>query len=377
MDDLKYYVAWTRVPHIGPARFRLIEQGFRSLAESWTAPEGALRTVGLDQRVVQQVVQARAKVNPDEEMERLTAAGVRAVSWKDAEYPRLLKEVSDPPPVLFVKGSLLPEDERAVTVVGTRRTTAYGRDACQHLVRGLAKAGCTIVSGLARGIDAVAHHAALDAGGRTIAVLGSGVDVIYPPEHAALAEQVVEHGALISELPLGSRPEAKNFPRRNRILSGLSQACLVVEAPDDSGALITVGHALEQGRDVFAVPGSIFSPASHGTNRLIQDGAKPILNSDDVLRELNLFSWSGSTLVAAPPRQAPMQAPLLEDVESRLLRAIGYEPVHIDEVVRQTSLPVTTVSSTLALLELKGLVKPAGGMHYLRAKEEAATYRVG
>lgn len=373
MSDLEFCVAWLHVPSIGPARFRVLERAFGTMADAWKAPVGALRAAGFDSRLAEHIVQARAKIDPAQELGRVAAAGARAITWHEDEYPRLLKEISDPPPVLFVKGALLPEDERAVTVVGTRRTTAYGREACDHLVRGLAKAGCTIISGLARGIDAVAHRAALESKGRTLAVLGSGIDVIYPAEHQALAEQIIANGALISELPLGRRPEASNFPRRNRILSGMAQACLVVEAPEDSGALITVSHALEQGRDVFAVPGSVFSPASRGTNKLIQDGAKLILDCDDVLQELNLFAWAGAPAVTAAPRQAAR----LDDDESRLLRFIGHEPVHIDDVVRRTSLPVTTVSSTLALMELKGIVKQVGGMHYLRAREESVAYQPG
>jgi DNA processing protein len=367
--DLAYRVAWTLVPLIGPARYRMLEQAFPSMEAAWTAPANALRQAGLDERAAQRVAQARAKIDPDAEMRRIESAGGRAITWQDTEYPRLLKDIASPPPVLFVLGAFQQQDERAVTVVGTRRATAYGREAAAQLSRALAEAGCTIISGMARGIDAAAHRAALEAGGRTVAVLGSGLDVIYPPEHRQLAEQIAASGAVITEFPLGTKPDAGNFPRRNRILSGLAQACLVVEAPVDSGAMLTVQYALEQGREVLAVPGSIFSPASQGANRLIQDGAKPVLNAKDVLEELNLFTWAGRE--PPPPRAS---APALEDDETKLLRYIGYEPVHIDDLARRLAMPITSVSSTLALMEIKGLVKPAGGMHFLRAREVPVPY---
>jgi len=246
-----------------------------------------------------------------------------------------------------------------VAVVGTRRASAYGREVTRRLVSDLARSGITIVSGLARGIDGVAHRTALEAGGRTIAVLGCGVDLVYPPEHLDLARRIVEHGALVSEYPLGTPPEAGNFPPRNRIISGLSLGVLITEAGRGSGAIITADYAAEQGRDIFAVPGSILSATSGGTNRLIQDGAKVVLETADILRELNL------TMVAEQS-QARQLLPTTE-IEALILACLSAEPTHVDEVGQASGLPIAQVTSTLALMELKGLVRQAGGMKYVVA----------
>ncbi|MBI4200445.1 MAG: DNA-protecting protein DprA [Chloroflexi bacterium] len=366
-EELRYWVALSHVPFVGRARFQLLEQRLGSLKEAWRAPASRLKEAGLDDRATAVLVAVRARLDPDAEMERLARLGIHAFTWNDPEYPPRLKEIYDLPPVVFVKGTLLPEDERSVAVVGTRRASAYGREVASLLSRDLAQHGVTVVSGLARGIDAIAHRAALEAGGRTIAVLGNGLDVVYPPEHAALAEEIAERGALVSEHPLGVRPEAKNFPRRNRIMSGMTLGTLVVEAPEGSGALWTVRHALEQDREVFCVPGSIFSPTSRATNLLIQQGAKLVMDYRDVLEELNL---------AGTGEQLPLPALLspTDDTEAVLLGRLSYEPLHIDEVRRQAGLPMPTVSSTLAMMELKGLVKQVGAMRYVRTREVAAPY---
>lgn len=262
---------------------------------------------------------------------------------------------------------MLPEDERSVAVVGTRRATAYGREAAHTLTRDLARSGVTIVSGLARGIDATAHRAALESEGRTIAVFGSGPDIIYPAEHKKLARDIEAAGALLSEHPLGTKPDARHFPRRNRLISGMTLGTLVVEAGEISGALLTVRQALEQNREVFCVPGSIFSPVSQGTNALIQEGAKLVMNYKDILEELNL------TVVT---HQIEMRGIIhaQDEYETVLLDHLTHEPAHIDEIRRRTSLPITVVSSTLAMMELKGLIKQVGGMHYIRIREAVAEY---
>jgi DNA processing protein len=369
MEDLKHWVAFTRVPSIGTARVRLMERVFGTLGEAWRAPLSALEAAGLDRSVLRQVSAKRPLVDPDDEMAKLERAGVRAITWHDAEYPDTLKEIFNPPPVLFLKGVIEDGDRRAVAVVGTRRTTAYGREACATLVRELAWAGVTIVSGLARGIDGIAHRAALDAGGRTVAIMGSGVDVVYPPEHAALAQQAAESGALVSEHPLGTRPNAQNFPRRNRLLSGFSLGVLVVEAAYDSGAMWTVRHAVDQNRDVFAVPGSIYSPGSRGPNRLIQDGAKLVLDHTDILQELNLSTVERQAALPGLGEAMP-----LTQGDTGILSFIGQEPVHIDEVVRDAGLPIAAVSGALAVLELAGAVRQVGAMHYVRVREAQAAY---
>jgi DNA processing protein len=291
------------------------------------------------------------------------------LTCNDSDYPARLKEIYDYPPVLYIRGALLPEDEYCVAVVGTRRATVYGRQVTEEIVTDLARSKITIVSGLARGIDTVAHRAALEAGGRTIAVFACGLDIIYPPENDSLAREIIENGAVVSEYPLGARPRAENFPRRNRILSGLSLGVLVTEADEDSGAMITAADAIEQDREVFAVPGSVLSPASRGANRLIQKSeAKLVRSYADILEELNLASVA---------RQMEMREILPEsETESSLLKYLSGEPSHIDEVCRKSGLPASAVSGTLAMMELKGMVKQVGAMNYVLARELREEYRV-
>ncbi len=230
-DALRYYIGFNLVQGIGPIRLRRLIEVFGDVERAWHAPADALRRAGLDQRSMQNLLETRARVDLDRELRRVEEAGVRAITWEDPDYPRLLLEIPDPPPLLYVRGTLEPEDAWAVAVVGTRRASAYGKEVTRRLVTALARSGITIVSGLARGVDGAAHRAALEAGGRTIAVLGCGVDRIYPPEHRHLAQEIVRQGALISEYPLGTPPEARNFPPRNRIISGLSLGCLLYTSP--------------------------------------------------------------------------------------------------------------------------------------------------
>ena len=266
-----------------------------------------------------------------------------------------------------MRGAWQPEDEWSVAMVGTRRATAYGRQVAGELARALAANSVTVVSGLARGIDTIAHSAALDAGGRSVAVLAHGLDQIYPPENRGLAERMIERGALITDYPLGTKPRAEFFPRRNRILSGLSLGTVVVEGDYKSGAMITARLAGEQNRDVFAVPGSIYAPQSRGPLSLIRDGARPVMGVEDILEALHL-TMIGSQLDfgrAAPPAN---------EQEQRLMAALSREPRHVDEVVRESGLAAGEVSATLALLELKGLVRDLGGMQFVRVRENAAGY---
>ena len=368
MSDTKYWVGFTLIPGIGRAKFSMMEQHFGTMEKAWHASASELQSAGLDRRSVDAVVAGRASISLDTEMEKLERYRVTALTWKDAGYPAMLKEIYDLPAVLYVRGSLAPRDALSVAVVGTRRPTYYGRETAEQVSGDLARDGVTIISGLAKGIDAVAHRAALAAGGRTIAVFGCGLDIVYPSDHASLAREVIQRGALVSEFPLGTRPRADNFPRRNRIMSGLSLGVLVVEARESSGALITARWALEQNRDVFAVPGSILSPASRGTNHLIQEGAKLVTCSYDVLEELNL------TAVA---QQAPLPEPTpASDTEALIMTCLSPEPTHIDEVGRQCGLPIATVSSALTMMELKGLVRQVSGMNYTLAREARERYKV-
>lgn len=358
-DERGYWLALTRVVGIGPARFQRLLAYFGSAGRAWRGDGSALMRAGLDARAAQALIALRRSVDPAQEEARLAALGLRALTLEEADYPAALRPIADAPPVLFVRGNLRPADEWAVAIVGTRRASAYGRQAAEYLGGALAQAGVTVVSGLARGIDGCAHRAALAAGGRTIAVLAHGLDTVYPPEHARLAQEVAASGALISEFPIGTRPDAPNFPRRNRILAGLARATVVVEAGQSSGALITADLALEQGRDVFAVPGSIFSPASRGTNALLKDGARPVTSPADLLEELHF--------ALVQEKQAVRETLPTEPTEAALLTQLSAEPRHVDEVSRAAGLPIETVSSTLALMELKGLVRRTGALSYVRA----------
>jgi DNA processing protein len=366
-DDLKYWLAFARISRIGSVRAGLLEGYFGSMEAAWKASTAELRAAGIDRGTITSIVSGREKVSPDEELERHARAGVRGLTWNDEDYPRRLKEVDDKPPVLFVRGDLRPQDEWAVAIVGTRRATPYGRQAAEHFATDLARQGITIVSGLARGIDAVAHRAALAAGGRTIGVMACGLDLVYPPEHAKLAQEIMKSGALVSDYPLGTQPRSEFFPRRNRILSAISLGVLVVEGDVDSGALITARIAIDQNREVFAVPGSIYSPTYRGANKLIREGeAKLVATAEDILEELNLTMTT---------HQMELREVLPADpTEAALLRVLTNQPVHIDEVQRASGLPIASVSGALAMLELKGMVRQVAPMSFVRAREVAASY---
>ena len=357
-SDLGYWISLTRVVGIGPRRFDTLISSFGSARRAWEADRGVLLASGLDRRSADALVTARRRVEPNREVENLQRAGCQAITRQDARYPAQLAEIYDPPPVLYVHGQLDEPGVPAVAIVGTRGASSYGKMAAERLSTDLAATGVTIVSGLALGVDTAAHRGAIDGGGRTVAVLASGLDRIYPSQNVQLAAQIAEHGALVTEFPLGIKPDAMNFPRRNRIISGLTWGTLVVEAGERSGALITAAFANEQGREVLAVPGSIFSPKSKGTNALIRDGATPVASAEDVLNELQ-------------PGRVPRQLSVadivpLDDTERSVLDALSGEPLHIDEVVREVSLPISLVSSALAMLELKGAVRQVGGMQYVR-----------
>jgi DNA processing protein len=368
MNDLRYWVGFNRVMGIGPAKLRALLDHFGDLETAWRASSSDLREAGLDRRALEYLLAARSAMDLDAEVAKVHRLGAKIVTWDDADYPPQLKSIAAPPPLLYVKGAFASADQWAIAVVGTRRATAYGREVTRSLVSDLARSGVTIVSGLARGIDAAAHQAALDAGGRTLAVLGHGIDFVYPPEHRQLAEQIIEHGALVTDYPVGTPPEGGNFPPRNRIISGLSLGVLVVEGAALSGARITAEFAMEQGRDVFAVPGNILQRNSELPNTLIQEGAIPVLKVDDILEPLNL------TMVA---QQAEAREVIPQDAtEAKLLELLSAEPVYIDDIQRATELPISKVSSTLALMELKGMVRQVGGMNYVVARETSATYRV-
>lgn len=364
-----YWVGFNLVKGIGAVRFRALLDTFGDAQTAWQASAEDLRQAGLSQKIVDNLLQLRNQVSLEQVWERIQLHKVSILTWDDEGYPRRLKEIDQPPPVLYVRGTLEAGDDWAVAVVGTRHVTAYGRQVADEVSGTLARSGVTVVSGMARGVDTVAHQAALNAGGRTIAVLGCGVDVVYPPENRRLAAQIVEHGGLISDYPLGMAPEGQNFPPRNRIISGISQAVIIVEAGVTSGSLITASFAVEQGRDVFAVPGSILAPQCQGTNRLIRDGAAPLLSPQDVLEALNLE-------MVTEHRAARVALPT-EPLELQLYQVLGQEPMHVDDIRNKADLPIERVSATLALMELKGTVRQLGGMFYVAVREPAADYQAG
>ena len=361
-DELKYWVAFSRIPGIGRIRTSQLKEHFGKLEDAWKASEGELKQAGLDSRSTSALLALRPKISLDAEMEKLARYKVKAITCEDPRYPSRLKEIYDYPPVLYVRGNLLPKGEPCLAVVGTRRPTIYGRQVTEDIVADLARSSIIIVSGLARGIDSVAHRTVLDAGGKTVAVFASGLDIVYPAENAKLAQAIMEQGALISEYPLGVKPKAENFPLRNRLMSGLSLGILVVEAGERSGALITAHQALEQNREVFAIPGSVLSPASKGTNHLIQEGAKLVCNYTDILEELNL------SIVASQQLEIREFLPANE-IESTILKQLTPEPSHINEICRRSGLTMPEVSSTLAMLELKGVARQVGNMNYVLAHE--------
>jgi DNA processing protein len=282
--------------------------------------------------------------------------GVSVISFKDECYPKALLETQEPPPVLFVRGALVPEDGLAVAVIGSRGPTAYGRQVAERFGEGLAKKGVTVVSGMARGIDACAHRGALGAGGRTIAVLGCGVDRVYPPEHKKLMAEIISNGAVVSEFAMGAEPEAGHFPTRNGIIAGLSRGVVVVEAREDSGVFSTVNWAAEQGKDVFAVPGPVTSPVSRGPNRLIKQGAALVESVEEVLEALKIASDPAGK---AGSRVEPQIA--LTEPERRLVGLLTEAPLHVDAISEKSAIPIQEVLGLLLGLEIKGVVKQQAG----------------
>jgi DNA processing protein len=329
---------------------------------------GELKQSGLDSGKLKAIETFRPTISLEKEIDTLGKFGVHAFAYHDPEYPARLKEIFDYPPLIYVKGEILSQDEWCIAVVGTRKSTIYGRQVTEDIVSDLSRNKITIVSGLARGIDTIAHQTALKIAGRTIAVFACGLDNVYPSENASLAHKITVQGATLSEYPLGTKPKPDYFPRRNRIMSGMSLGTLVIEADESSGAIITAHMALEQNREVFAVPGSVLSPMSRGTNRLIQEGAKLVRNCTDILEELNL--------TASMQQMEMKEIVQTSETEALLLKQLTAEPIHIDQVCRNSGLPVSTVSSNLAMMELKGLVRQVSTMNYVLARESHQHFKV-
>lgn len=357
-EEWRFWLALRMVRGVGNVTYRELLTRFGSPEAVLRANSEALKEAGVHTEVARAITSFDQWRTIETELRKISQTGVRLITRLDAEYPENLTHLHDPPPFLYVRGSLLPEDRLAIAIVGSRFASAYGRGVARDLARGLTEKGVTVVSGLARGVDVEAHRATLEAKGRTIAVLGSGVDVIYPSEHRSLAADIPSHGAVISEFALGSKPDAVHFPYRNRVISGLTLGTVVVEAAENSGSLITARCALEQNREVFAVPGVITSVRSRGPHRLIKDGAKLVENVEDILQEIAPGLMRTSTAPTTEPQ------PPLEPHEALLLRQFEHDPLHVDRLIAKSGLTPARVLEVLLGLELKGLVTQLPGTHF-------------
>ena len=359
MTSREAYIVLNMLDEVGPVRVRRLLDQFGTPEAILVAGKADLMRVdGVGEEVSRSITGWQKQVDLDAELKRIAAAGVTVVTRDDAEYPKNLREVYDPPLVLYVKGALTGKDAVSIAIVGSRRTTLYGQEMARKLAYQLARVGVTVVSGLARGIDTCAHKGALQAKGRTVAVLGCGIDVVYPAENKKLAEEIVETGgAVVSEFPFGVQPDRQTFPMRNRIVSGWSLGVLVVEANLQSGALITAGFAAEQGRHVFAVPGRADSALAKGSNKLIKDGAKLTEDVEDVLGEFEYLIPKDDK----KPGGLVREALALTEHETKVLEAIGDDEVVVDEIIQRSGLTSACVSATLLALEMKRQVKQLPG----------------
>ena len=372
MQDLeakKYWIALNMVPGVGPITYRKLLNAFGTPEQVLAASAHQLHTIpGISGKVVQHLLNFGFPDRVKRELEAIEQQRISLLTWDDQAYPESLKTIFDPPPVLYLKGNQFQPHEVLVAVVGSRRASTYGKMTAEKLCAELALKGVGVVSGMARGIDSAAHKGTLKAGGRTIAVMGCGVDVVYPPENTRLYAEIIEKGAIISEFPLHTKPDRGNFPARNRIISGISLGTVVVEAGLQSGALITADMALEQGRDVFAVPGNINSASSRGTNRLLKQGAGLVEHADDILHALSReISHRLSTLQPELPfGQKQSAIPSLTEDEQRVYALISSEPLHIDDITVRSQLPSGTVSAILMMLEMKSVIRQLAGKMFVR-----------
>lgn len=359
-SDLKYWVAYSKIQKIGPVNFKKLADYFIDLKTAWQANLVEIMAAGLEENLANEIIIKRSEIKPDEELELMKRERVIAVTINDNDYPQRLKEIYNPPPILYYRGAVNFWHDLCLAVVGTRKFSAYGQQAVEEIVFQLAQAGLTIISGLALGIDALVHQACLNANGQTIAVLGSGVDkgCVYPSHNRYLVDKIIKSGGgIISEYPVGTNPTKYTFPMRNRIISGLASGVLVIEAPESSGALITAKYALDQNRDVFALPGSIYNLNCEGTNNLIKQGAKLITSADDILSELNIQSVF---------KELKTDAVIDNEEEKMVLNSLTKEPLHIDKLKKMSNLNINVLSSALTFLEIKGLIKDLGGKNYIK-----------
>src|SRR5881275_1664434 len=364
MNSTEACIALNMLPTMGPVRLRKLLEVFRQPERVLTARRDELRRIeGIGNEVAEQILNWESIVDLDAELKRVRDFGASVITQESPSYPRSLREIHAPPIVLYVWGELLDRDHHAIGVIGARRTTHYGTESAKKLAYQLAYAGLTVISGLARGIDTAAHQGALAAKGRTIAVIGSGLAKLYPPENGPLAEKIRSgNGAILSEFSMEIEPDRQTFPMRNRIISGWSQGILIVEAGLNSGALITASQAIEQGRSVYAVPGHINAPSAMGSNRLIQQGAKLVMDASDILEDLEILLPEAKP----SPETAARPLPPLSDEERRVYNAIDATETAIDEIAARSELASAAVSSTLLRLELKHLVKQLPGKYFVK-----------
>lgn len=367
MDDaLADLLRLTMVPGVGPKTCRALLDHFGTAGGALDAGTHALRRVeGVGPKLAEAIAEARSTQDSDHEIRECDRLGVDLLALGEAGYPEALARIADPPPLLYVRGTIEPKDELAIALVGARRCTPYGLRVADKLAAGLARVGITVVSGLARGIDAAAHRAALNAGGRTLAVVANGLSQVYPPEHADLADEVARNGAVITEFPLRQEPLAGLFPQRNRIISGLSLGVVVIEAAPRSGSLATARHAVEQDREVFAVPGPIDSLSSRGCHGLIRDGARLVETVDDILDELGPLVREVKRSADEPTVRRPLELTLNEQ-ERKILGLLGDQGVSLDELIARTGLGASQVIATLSVLEVRRLVRRQPGGLFIR-----------
>ena len=361
MNHLEACIALNMIPQMGPVRLRRLLDAFGSAEKILLARADQLAAIdGIPRALAENISRWQEFADPTAELKKAADLGAHVITAEDAEYPSALREIHDPPIVLYVRGQLTERDRNAVAVVGSRKATHYATESAKKLSFQMAYAGLTVASGLARGIDTAAHQGALAAKGRTIAVIGSGLGELYPPENAELADRIAASGAVISEFPIDTKPDRQTFPIRNRIVTGLSFGVLVVEAGANSGALISANMAAEQGRTLYAVPGRIDAPSALGSNRLIQQGAKLVITVDDILDDLPLVFREKPDLPAAAP------AVDLTPEQQKILDAIGSEEMPLDSVIATSGLTAAVVSSTLLALEIRRLVKQLPGKRFVK-----------
>ncbi|MBN1778780.1 MAG: DNA-processing protein DprA [Candidatus Buchananbacteria bacterium] len=356
-EELKYWVAFNQITAIGPMRWQIIEKYFGSIKNAWQADMADWQKSPLDYKTIEKFFAVKNKIDPDYEMEKLQKHNLEVITAQDQNYPKILKEIYAAPPLLYYRGDIKNFEYLCLAIVGSRKNSDYGKQVTEQLSRQISEVGLTVVSGLALGVDAIAHQTAIKNSGRTIAILGSSLDQIYPASNRHLAEEIIKKdGLIISEFPIGTTPQPFNFPRRNRIIAGLSLGVLVTEAKINSGALITARYALEQNREVFAVPGNIYNENTAGTNQLIKLGARLVTDVNDILETLNLEKIQTQKIIEQIQPQTKNEKIIFE--------IIKLEPIHIDKIIQLARLDISAISATLSIMEMKGIIKNLGNQIY-------------